>query len=257
MEGKRVALYLRVSTEEQAKHGLSLDAQLSKLQDYCVFKKWTIFKVFKDEGISAGSTKKRKAFQDMLKEAKEGRFNTIIVTKFDRAFRNVADAVITLDEFRKSNIDFISCGEDIDTTTPMGKAMFYIISVFAQLEREINITRVKDVRSLRFEQGLFPARSPFGYRPIFKEKKIVGFKLDNKESEIVREIFKLTSEGVNYKEICSKLGILPGSYYNIIKNKVYCGFIEFGGNVKKGIHEPIVSEELWNSVNNVNNVNKI
>ncbi|MBU0894834.1 MAG: recombinase family protein [Nanoarchaeota archaeon] len=242
---KRVALYLRVSTDEQAKHGISLEAQLKKLQDYCEFKDWEVFKVYKDEGISGSSIKKRKAFKQMLEESKEGKFSAIIVTKIDRAFRNTRDALNILEDLGINKIDFVSVGEDIDTTTAMGKAMFTMVSAFAQLEREMNVGRVKDVRQMRFDKGMFPARSPFGYKPLIKDKKIVSFKIDRKQAEIVSGCFKMTSEGHSYSEICKNYKIKPQSYYNIIKNKVYCGFISFEGEERKGIHSPIISEELY------------
>lgn len=244
---KRIALYLRVSTDEQAKHGLSLEAQLKKLQDYCQFKGWEVFKVYKDEGISGGSTKKRKAFKQMMQESKEGKFSAIIVTKIDRAFRNVIDALLTLEDLRINGTDFVSIAEDIDTTTPMGKAMFTIVSVFAQLERELNMGRVKDVRQLRFEQGIFPARSPYAYRPIYKDKKIVGFKVYPKEAEVVSECFKQAVKGIPIKDICEIVKLKDQQVRNIIKNKVYMGIISFEGNERKGIHEPLVSEELFSA----------
>lgn len=252
MNKKRVAIYLRVSTDEQAKHGISLDSQLKKTQDYCEFKDWEIFKVYRDEGISGGSTKKRKAFQQMIKDSKEKKFSAILVTKIDRAFRNVIDALLTLENLRDNGTDFVSISEDIDTTTPMGKAMFTIISVFAQLEREMNTGRVRDVRTLRFEQGMFPARSPYGYRPIVRDKKVVGFKIYPKEAEVVSGCFKMASEGKDYKEICSTYGLKPQQYYNILRNKAYCGYVVFEGKERKGIHEPIISEELFNKVNSKN-----
>ena len=246
---KYVALYLRVSTEEQVKHGTSLDAQLNKLQEYCKFKEWTVFKIYKDEGISGGSTKKRKAFLRMIEDSKQGKFSAVVVTKIDRAFRNVVDALLVLEDFRVNDIDFVSIAEDIDTTTPMGKAMFTIISVFAQLEREMNAGRVRDVRILRFKQGMFPARAFFGYKPIKKDRKIIGFGIDKKKAEIVEDCFLMASNGTSYKKVCAKHKIKPQSYYNILENKVYYGIIEFEGEEKVGVHPAIISKELFEKVN--------
>jgi len=246
---KNVALYLRVSTEEQAKHGTSLDAQLKKLQDYCEFKGWDIFKVYRDEGISGGSIKKRLAFVEMIKDSEDGKVSAILVTKIDRAFRNVIDALTTLEKLRIQGTDFVSISEDIDTTTSIGKAMFIIVSVFAQLEREMNSERVREVRSLRFEQGMFPARSPFGYKPIRKDGKVIRFDVHPKESKVVSDAFLMASQGATYKDVCSKHKIAPQSYYNILKNRVYLGYVLFEGEEKAGNHEPIISEELWRKVN--------
>ena len=242
-------IYLRVSTEEQARHGISLEAQLSKLQDYCNFKGWTIFKTYKDEGISGGSTKKRKAFLRMMEDSRKGEISVILVTKIDRAFRNVLDALTTLEKLKIQKTDFVSVSEDIDTTTPMGKAMFTIVSVFAQLEREMNVGRVRDVRKMRFKQGMMVARAPFGYRTIVKNKKVIGYVVDTKKSKVVLDVFQMASNGASYKDICSKHKLAPQSYYNIIKNKVYIGIIEFEGEKRKGIHNPIISKELFWKLN--------
>jgi len=162
---------------------------------------------------------------------------------------------------RINGTDFVSIAEDIDTTTPMGKAMFTIISVFAQLERELNMGRVRDVRQHRFEQGMFPARSHFGYKTIIKDKKVVGFSIDKKKAEIVSDCFLMASNGASYKEVCKKYkgkilqyrkgkkymaDLKPQQFYNITKNKVYCGYVLFEGNYVKGSHPPIISEELYN-----------
>jgi site-specific DNA recombinase len=95
-------------------------------------------------------------------------------------------------------------------------------------------------------------RSPFGFRPLIKDKKIIGFKIYEKEAIVVRNIFESAINGIDYKEICKINKIKPQQYYNIIKNPVYAGFITFEGQIKKGLHEPIISEELFNKVNEIN-----
>ena len=247
---KKVAIYIRVSSDEQKKSGMSIDAQEEKLKEFCNFKNFEIYKIYKDEGISGGSIKKRKAFMQMISDSKEGSFSAVIVTKIDRAFRNVIDALLVLENLRLSNTDFVSVAEDIDTTTPMGKAMFTIISVFAQLEREMVIGRVRDVRQHKFNKGIFPAKSPFGYKAIYKNKKIVGFKIDEKQAEVVRDCFKMTIDGNSYKEISSKHKLKPQQFYNIIRNNAYCGYVEFQNQVKKGTHQKIISEDEFKLANN-------
>lgn len=251
MENKKVAVYIRVSSEEQKKEGLSIEAQTRRLQEYCEFKKWTIFKIYKDEGVSGKSIKGRKEFIQMLEDSKKGKFSGIIVTKFDRAFRNVKDSLNTLEDFHERKIDFISISENIDTTTPMGKAMFTIISVFAELERSMTGSRNKDIMLDKINRGLFPGKSPFGYKTIIRDKKVVGFAISPKQAEVVQDAFKMTSEGIGYKKICEKHNLSPQSYYNIIKNKVYIGIIDFEGVERKGSHPALISEELFNKVNHV------
>lgn len=251
MENKKVAVYIRVSSEEQKKEGLSIEAQTRSLQEYCEFKKWIIFKIYKDEGVSGKSIKGRKEFIQMLEDSKNGKFSGIIVTKFDRAFRNVIDSLNTLDDFHERKIDFISISENIDTTTPMGKAMFTMISLFAELERSMTGKRNKDIMMDKVNRGIFPGKSPFGYKTVIREKRVVGFAIDQKEASIVQDAFKMASEGLGYAEICRKHGLSPQSYYNLIKNKVYIGIVSFEGIERKGSHPALISEELFNKVNHV------
>lgn len=249
---KRVAIYLRVSTEEQKKEGLSIVAQKDKLYNYCKFKDWNVVMEYIDEGVSAGSIKKRPQFLQMIKDAKLKKFSTILIVKFDRAFRNTRDAIVTFEELYEEGIDFVSIAEDIDTTTPMGKFFFIIISAFAELERQMTIERNKAVREYKFNSGLSVSRVPFGYKAIYKNKKekkgVIGMVIDN-SNNIVLDCFKMTADGIKYREICNKHKLNPQSYYNIIKNPVYCGYIKFGSELKKGIHSSIISEELFKQLN--------
>jgi len=246
---KKVAIYIRVSSQEQKTEGLSLASQLKKLSSYCEFNKWEIVKSYRDEGVSGGFIKKRKGFKSLLDDSKLGLFSTVLITKFDRAFRNTKEALETLDYFKERGIDFVSISEDIDTTTAIGKLFFTIISAFSQFEREITRDRGRDIWRDKFEKGMFPVRPPFGYKAIKRDKKVIGFKINPKESETVRECFNLTNSGYSYREIGKRLKLKPQQYYNIIKNRAYCGYVTFEGHEKKGTHEPIISEEIYNAVN--------
>jgi len=247
---KKVALYCRVSTEEQKISGLSIKAQIDKLQRFCDFKKWVVFKIYVDEGTSGSvPISKRPKGKELINDIEMGKFSAVLVTKTDRAFRNVLDALLTLEGLRKKKIDFVSVNEDIDTTTAFGKAIFTIISVFAQLERELTIERNREIRLSKFNQGLFSSKAPFGYKAIKKKGKVVGFKIHPKESKIVLKAFQMASNGYSYREIAKECNLKPQQYYNIIRNKVYYGIISFEGKEKIGIHKPIISEELWRKVN--------
>ena len=243
---KKVAIYIRVSSKEQKREGYSLQAQKKKLEEYSEFKKWWVYKVYEDAGISAKSIKGRKAFQDMIKDSIDGKFSAILIFKFDRAFRNTKEALITLEEMSNRGVDFISISEQIDTTTAMGKLFFTIISSFAQLERELTGERLNLTLNSKFDMGMMIGKSPLGYKWDKVKKIIVPHKT---KSLMIQDIFTLTSQGVSYKEICEKYKLKPQSYYNIIKNKAYIGIITFHEKESKGIHEPLISEELWRKVN--------
>jgi site-specific DNA recombinase len=246
---KNVAIYVRVSSEEQKREGLSMDAQIKKARGFCEFKGWGVYDIYKDEGKSAGTIEKRADFKRLLKDCEENEIEVVLVCKIDRAFRNVKDAITVLEYFKGKNIDFVSCSENIDTTTPMGKAMFVLISTFAELERNMTIDRVRDIRLKKFEDGVFPSKAPYGYKAQKKNGKLVSFILDKRKSEVVRKCFNNALNNVNYKDTCKEFKLFPQQYYNILRNRVYCGYIQFENMEKKGSHQPIVSEGIYNSIN--------
>jgi site-specific DNA recombinase len=251
--GKSVAVYIRVSSEEQKNEGLSLNAQENKLVKYCNDCELEIFRIYKDEGKSAKSIKGRKGFIQLLEDARKRKFSAVIITKFDRAFRNVKDSLNVLEEFAKLGIDFISLNEKIDTTTAFGKAMFTIISLFAQLERELTGERNKEIMENKFNHGIPIARFPFGYKPVYKnpkEKKgVIGIEICPKQAEIVQDVFKMALNGVSYREICKKYDMQPQTYYNMIRNKFYIGITNFGGVEKEGSQKPLITKEDFEKVN--------
>jgi site-specific DNA recombinase len=258
----RAILYPRVSSLQQAKQGDSIDAQTERLKDFCIQNNYEIVDIYTDEGKSASISSdsldirvvngkfivgidlsKRPAFKKLLDEAGNGKFDTIIFYSWDRFSRSNMFSTIAREYFKRKGIQLIPTNDSNDSL------LSDIKGSLSEDEIRKMKSRVREVRLYRFEKGIMPGRSHFGYCPILKNKKVVGFKPDKVEADIVKEIFKLASEGVDYKEICKKFGILWGSYYNIIKNRVYCGYIQFEGREKKGVHEPLISEEVWKKVN--------
>ncbi len=133
----RVALYARVSTTEQ-----STDSQLLDLRRYVRERGWDIFREFVDEGIS-GTKDSRPALNELMNDAKKRRFDVVLVWRFDRFARSTKHLILALEEFKNLGIDFVSFQENIDTSSPLGSAIFTIISAVAQLERDIIAERVK------------------------------------------------------------------------------------------------------------------
>ena len=190
-----VAIYVRVSTEEQAKEGLSIDAQIDKCRAYCTARGWDIFKLYKDAGFSAGSMN-RPALELLLRDAQESKFNIILVYKIDRFSRKLKDLITILEELKEKGINFTSVTEQIDTTSAMGEAFFQIIGVFAQLERGMVKERVELAFDRKISIGESLSRAPFGY--VYKNKKLV---LDLENSWKIKEIFEMWEQAVSYKEI--------------------------------------------------------
>jgi len=241
----KAAIYVRVSTREQAQEGLSIDAQIDKCKSFCNARDWDVSKVYRDAGYSAGSLN-RPALELMLRDAQEQKFNIILVYKIDRFSRKLKDLIMVLDDLKIKKINFTSVTEQIDTTSAMGEAFFQIIGVFAQLERGMVKERVELAfeRKIKFGEALF--RAPLGY--IYQNKKLVP---DRENKDKIREIFEMHSKGINYKAICDKYNLSPSTFYQIIKNPIYLGKIKYKGKLFQGKHNALISEELYNIANKI------
>jgi len=134
---KRIAIYARVSTTDQ-----STESQLLDLRRYTRERGWNIFKEYCDNGVS-GTKDSRPALNELMNSAKKRRFDVVLVWRFDRFARSTKHLILALEEFKNLGIDFVSYQENIDTSSPLGSAIFTIISAVAQLERDIIAERVK------------------------------------------------------------------------------------------------------------------
>ena len=137
MTVKKVAVYVRVSTKDQ-----SVEMQLNDLERYSKERGLNIFNVYKDSGVS-GTKESRPALNELMNDAKKRKFDVVLVWRFDRFARSTKHLVTALYEFRNLGIDFISYQENIDTSSPLGEAIFTIISAMSKLERDIIAERVK------------------------------------------------------------------------------------------------------------------
>lgn len=239
----KVAIYIRVSTEEQAKEGISLDAQKDRCTKFCEAKGWEVVEVYEDAGFSAGTTN-RPGFKQLLIDITKGEFSILLVYKIDRFSRNLKDLIDIFEELKANGVNFTSVTEQIDTTTAMGEAFFQIIGVFAQLERGMVKERVKLAFDKKISDGQYLNRAPIGYR--YREGRLV---VDKKEAERVREIFAMWAAGVHYREIAEKFSIPISTLYIIIRNPTYIGRIQYKGELYDGNHPPIVDEGLFEQVN--------
>jgi len=134
---KKAGIYLRVSTKDQ-----SVDMQLNDLERYSKERGFKVFKIYKDNGVS-GSLEQRPELSKLMDDARKRKFDTVLVWRFDRFARSTKHLVNALYEFRNLGIDFISYQENIDTSSPLGEAIFTIISAMATLERDIIAERVR------------------------------------------------------------------------------------------------------------------
>lgn len=252
-EVKKVAIYARVSTEDQAKEGFSLDNQLEKLRSYCKARGWKIVGEYVDDGYS-GRDIKRPAYQKMMEDI--DKWDVLLVMKMDRIHRNSKNFMLMMEQLRQKNKEFVSMTESLDTSTAMGRFVMDIIQRIAQLESEQIGERVYDGMRQKAKQGvgLLGSPAPYGYR--YENGKLVGIK---EELDNVKEIYKMYLEGKSLQEIVdwfNEKGIKgkKGGKWDkktisrILSNPVYCGLVEWEDILFKGNHETIISIEEFNKV---------
>jgi len=187
----RVAIYARVSTTDQ-----STDSQLLDLRRYTQERNWHVFREYCDNGIS-GTKDNRPALNQLMDDAKKRRFDVVLVWRFDRFARSTKHLILALEEFKNLGIDFVSYQENIDTSSPLGSAIFTIISAVAQLERDIIAERVK--------AGL-------------RRAKENGKRLGRPEVSIDEgEIRQLRSEGLSLRAIGERVRISHTKVARILK----------------------------------------
>ena len=251
-----IALYPRVSTQEQAKDGYSIDEQIDRLKKYCEAMGWKEYKLYIDAGYS-GADLNRPALQQMLKDIRKGKIEKVVVYKLDRLSRSQKDTLNLIeDEFLKHNVDFISMNENFDTSTPFGRAMIGILAVFAQLEREQIKERMSMGKEGRAKEGKWGggARTPFGYD--YVDGQLV---INEYEAMIFKEMVEMFLQGHSIRHI--ELTMAEKGYHNkwgkplsnagirqMFHNKVCAGYIRYNGEYYKGTHEPIVDEKTMDKI---------
>lgn len=254
----KAAIYVRVSTMEQAEEGYSLDEQIEKLSKYCEIKGWYIYKIYKDGGFSGANTD-RPGLSDMIKDAKQQNFDTVLVYKLDRLSRSQKDTLYLIEDILgKNNIAFVSLNENFDTSTAFGKAMIGILAVFAQLEREQIRDRLLMGKVGRARSGKAMAWGipPFGY--ILPESNREKYEIVPVQAEIVKKIYNDYLAGKLVSKICEELNASghigkgkPWVHANMkrtLTNPVYAGYISYRGEVFEANHEPIVSKKTFDLV---------
>lgn len=253
------ALYLRVSTDNQADHGVSLPAQQSRLISYITAQGWDLHKIYTDDGYS-GKNLDRPAMKQLLKDAKRNKFNRIIVIKLDRLSRSQKDALHLIEDvFDKNGITFTSVSESFDTSTPFGKASLGMLSVFAQLEREMIVDRILTAKKECAKQGRYLGGFvPYGYAYDDKLKKYV---INPITASTIRLLFDSYQTGqFSFRGLADLLEAkkIPthkdGKYWdkttvrNMLTNPVYAGKATHKGQIYEGRHEPIISQEQFDTV---------
>ncbi|MGQ3736332.1 recombinase family protein [Bacillus sp. Fil] len=246
----RCAIYRRVSTDEQAEKGFSLENQRIRLESFATSQEWKVVADYLDDGYSAKNID-RPALKQMMKDAKENKFDLILVYKLDRFTRSVRDLNDLLETIQECNVSFKSATESIDTSTATGRMILNMIGTTAQWERETISERIKDVLSKMRENGIFPTgKAPFGYKlgsdrkiiQVPQEVEVVKFIYSKARTHGQRQIAKLLREqGVKTYHGSNWLGSNVG---RVLHNPFYCGYLRVSGElvpVKNEGFEPIVT----------------
>ncbi|MEQ8169770.1 MAG: recombinase family protein [Candidatus Eremiobacterota bacterium] len=250
---KRVAIYIRVSTQEQAEAGYSVPEQKEKLINHCKAQGWMIYDIYIDPGYS-GENLARPALQKLISEVEN--FDIVLVYRLDRLSRRVLDACRFIEEiFQSNHITFVSLTESINTATPNGLMIFHMIASVAQNERMTIKERLKMGKEGRAKEGLYHGSgTPIGYDYI--EGKLI---INEYEALQVREIYYLYLQGHGTRKIAEILRskgykhkkgswIHGSSVVNVLKNPIYTGQIRHKNSIFQGQHEPIISKETFNQV---------
>ena len=278
---KLIAIYCRVSTEEQSENGYSIDEQERLLEEWCKKMGYVIYKCYSDRGISGKNIKDRPALKELLSDAKAGKFDMVISWKINRVSRKLEDVLKIVSLLEKNNITFKSYSEPFETDTPAGRMQFQMMALIGEFERGTIAQNVKMGMIAKAKSGNWCGGRVLGYdlvpnnSPEEEKKGKNKLKINEKEAEIVRFIFNEYSKGKGYKAITNQINKLGyktkkgndfsvGSIRDILTNPVYIGEIRY--NVRqnwsekrrrninpnpirvKGKHEAIIDRELWDKV---------
>jgi len=284
MELKNAGIYVRVSTERQVQEGYSISAQKENLTKFAESHDFKVYDIYADEGISGKDIEGRPSVKRLIQDIKVGKIDVVLLQRFDRLTRSISDTQEFIDLFKEYDVDAwsISDGGMVDITSSNGRFMALLKGLFGQHERELTAERIKDAFSRKAREGytLCCGCTPYGYRRE-KGNKVIIIKQD--EAKVVRRIFKMYVEGISLTAIAKTLtaeGVptkRAGQTINIKKdgkivdtktfvgvwssklirlmlsNPVYIGKVRYGINRKdyyigNGYHKPIISEKMWNKV---------
>jgi len=278
---KRIAIYCRVSTIEQAEEGYSIDEQERLLTEWCSKMDYIVTKCYSDRGISGKAINNRPALKELLKDAEEKKFDMVLVWKINRISRKLTHVLEIAETLEMNNIAFKSYSEEFDNSTPAGKMQFQMMALVGEFERGTIAQNVKMGMCAKAKSGEWCGGQVLGYDlvPLEKQQGAKRTKtvlaINEREAESVRFIFNEYASGKGYKAITNQLNKLGyktkkgnnfsvGSIRDILTNPVYIGKIRY--NVRQnwsekrrrninanpiivdGIHEAIIDMKTWDKV---------
>ncbi|MEZ5813636.1 MAG: recombinase family protein [Alphaproteobacteria bacterium] len=265
----KCAIYTRKSSEEGLDQDFnSLDAQRESCEAYISSQKaegWSLVKRHYDDGGFSGGSLERPALKTLLDDIRAGRVDIVVVYKIDRLTRSLMDFAKLVEIFDEHGVTFVSITQSFNTTTSMGRLTLNVLLSFAQFEREVAGERIRDKIAASKKKGMWMGgRPPLGYD--IENRHLI---VNEKDAKIARMIFQLYLEcgcvknlkqeldqqNIKSRPRVSKRGLnyggknfSRGALYNLLKNPVYIGKIKHHDQIHDGMHEAIISEDLWNNV---------
>ncbi len=252
---KSAGIYIRVSTFDQVREGFSLGEQEERLKEFCNFRRYNIYKIYQDAGISAKNDK-RPAYQEMIEDVKKGNINVIVALKLDRLTRSVYDIEKLMKFVNDYECDIDCMADESNTTTSNGRMVMRIMTSVSQNEIEKCSERTKFGMAGAIKNGHIPNRTGLGFKR--KNKKLVP---DPLTKDIIVRIFDLYLEGkshqaianiYNKEKVLGKTNWYDSTIQKILSNELYKGDYVNGKRTKhptyyENVIEPIVSKEKWES----------
>lgn len=277
VNSKKVAIYARVSTTEQAEEGYSIDEQIRVLKEFCEKEGYGVYDEYVDRGISGKNITGRPAIKRLLADAEQKKFDIVLVWKMNRLARKSLDLMNIVEQLNSKNIAFRSYTEKYETETPTGKLHFQMMAAIAEYERNNIAENVKMGMIARAKDGQWNGGQVMGYDVVEKDsenkkRKKTGLQINEQEAKIIRLIFKMYTTGHGYKAIANKINqdgyrtkknktFSLNAIKTIVTNPVYAGYIRYNvrrdwnekrrNNINpnpiivKGEHPSIISEETW------------
>lgn len=232
--------YCRVSTEEQAEEGFSIEGQAEKLRVYAELHDLGEVVVIADPGLS-GKNLERPGLQRLLGMVANGHVGHVLVWRLDRLSRNLGDLIALADVFGQNGVALHSFTERLDLSTATGRMFYNVLGSFAQFYREQLSENVRMGMQQAVRQGRWINRPKTGYD--LRD----GVLVPNAEAPLVREIFRLRAEGLSHQRIEDRTGVKYSTARQILHSRIYLGEVLYNGEWFTGSHEPIVTAEEFSA----------
>ena len=249
----QAALYVRVSTLEQVTDGYSIGVQKEKLSAYAAAQSYDITDIYSDAGFS-GKDLHSPAMERLLSDGKSGQTHTVLVYKLDRLSRHVKDVLELIELFDKYSVSLYSLTEQLDVSSPFGRAALKMSATFSELERETIVERMQMGKDARARSGKYtcPGKAPFGYK---LDKERDRLEIIPEEAEAIRDMYAKYIDGYTFRKLYSycrekypDIRFFSNSMCckPVIERPLYAGYFYHNGELIKATnYEPIISYDIY------------